>query len=1189
MKEKITQLSKEIFEYELPKIILSEEKIEFEVESGKEYRGSITIKNNKNAVMKGLSYSSLHSLHIETPSFAGKENEIAYTFSAEEFEEKQDITGNIIIVSSCGEITVPFAAHIIPPYVETKIGKINDLFHFANLAKIDWTEAVHLFKAKEFEKIFLHRDTENKVLYRSLMKGISTSQALEEFLIANNKKPRIQFDVDKKEKKYKVTTETVADKIILTKNHWGYMEIRVSTDNAFIIPDHKIVWGDNFIGNNFILDIVLNPAKMRHGINKGKIILQTISQIVEVEIEAECIKESVKADPDRKKKKELSACLVNNYLKFRSNHITVGEYVEKTEQVLQELEKIEYTKSLELFKIHSFLLGGEEETAKKLLASLDKEKEKLEKEQIDVFCGYMYLKALVLKQESDVEEAVKLISKHYKQEYRKWNILWYLLFLDKRFESNKTAKLRAIREQFDKGCYSPVLYYEVCSLYNESPVMLKELDPFNIQVINMGVKLQCLKEKVIDIFADLAGKQKKFHQLIFKNLVELYHQWEKNEILSSICSMLIKGEKIGKDYIKWYQLGIEKKLKITELHEYYMYSLEEDTGELLPMEIYLYFKHGNLLPEKKKALLFVNIIHCRNEYPRIYAEYQEQIVEFVKSQLALHKIDSQLAFLYCDCLLLKLFTQEEEKQLPYVMFIHKMTCRNTKLIGIYIVHKECREECYVAIENREALIPMFTENAKIFFADANGNRYIKNIQEYTLEKLIPFEKYAARCYEAGNRNEMLLLYLFEQAEKYQYDGGKFAAIKYMVDDSKLRNGYQRKYQMSRIRYYYDHYEEEKLESLILDVDLGAMYRSDKIEIMEIGITRGLYEKIFEDIAKFGYMGVDIKKIMRLCTKMLQKNKNVLENMQDETTKRLFCEMCYYVFQKRKYDTYILEYLIDEYVGTTKEMFQIWREAKEKEMPTTHLEERLLSQMLFTESYIPDSARAFISYYKAEGNEVLKKAFLCYSVYKYLMFDRITPKEIFEIIKKELFHEEKVSYMLALLKYYSELQKLSEEQKKLADYYLNQFVEEGKILPFFKRLKNKVELPSEVSDRYFVEYKTNPGHTVKIHYLIENEQNNQEYITETMENIYQGIFVKSFTLFYNEILQYYITEIDGMDVNITESIMVKADADFDVEEDRYNQLNLMLMAQEVQDEKTLLELIDNYIRTDYASKEAFKML
>lgn len=1187
MKEKITQLSKGIFEYELPQIVLSEEKIEFEVESGKEYRGSIVIKNSKNTEMKGLIYSSVHFLHIENTSFVGKENKISYVFFAEKFEEKQNITGAITIVSNCGEVIVPFDVHIITPYIETKIGKIDNLFHFANLAKVDWTEAVRLFKSKEFEKIFLCRDTENKVLYRSLIKGISTSQALEEFLIAIHKKPRIQFSVDKTEKKYKLAAEAIADKIVLTKNHWGHVEIRVSTDSEFIIPDHKIIWGDNFIGNNFVLDIVLNPAKMCHGVNKGKVILQTISQIVEVEIEAECSKESIKIDTDKRKKKELSISLVENYLKFRSNHITVEDYVEETEKVLQDLEKIEYTKNLELFKIHSFLIQGEEEKAKELLVSFDDEKEKLENEQIDVFCGYMYLKALVSKKESDVDEAVRMISKHYKQEYRKWNILWYLLFLDKRFESNKTAKLRAIREQFEKGCHSPVLYYEVCSIYNESPTMLKELDSFSIQVINMGIRLQCLTEKVTDIFVNLAGKQKKFNRLIFKNLIELYHQYEKNEILSSICIMLIKGEKTGEKYIQWYQLGIEKKLKITELHEYYMYSLENDKGELLPLEIYLYFKHGNLLPEKKKALLFVNIIRYREEYPRIYAEYQSQIVEFAKAQLALHRIDSKLAFLYRDCLALELFTEEEKKHLPYVMFIHKIVCKNPKLTGVYIVHKECKEEQYIAIENGEALLPLFTENVKLFFSDINGNRYIKNIQEYTLEKLIPFEKYAADCYELENRNEMLLLYLLEQVEKYQYGGEKFATVKYMIDDSKLRDGYRRKYQMSRIRYYYEHYEEEKLEEMILNMDLSTMYRSDRVEIMEIGITRGLYVKVFEDIVKFGYLGIDVKKIMRLCSKILRKNE--LEIMADADSVELLHEMCYYVFKKCKYDDYILEYLVDEYIGTTKEMFQIWCRAREKQIQTTDLEERLLGQMLFAESYISDSAGVFMSYYRAGGNYVLKKAFLCYSAYKYLVFDRVTQKEIFDIIKKELLHEKNEAYMFALLKYYSGLEQLSEEQKKLADYYLNQFVEEGKILSFFKGFKNKIDLPGEVADRYLAEYKTNPKNIVKIHYLIEDEQKNQEFITETMENVYQGIFVKPFTLFYNEILQYYITETDGMDENITESIMVKVDADFDVEEDRYNQLNLMLMAQEVQDEKTLLELIDNYIKTDYASKEAFKML
>ena len=91
MKEKITQLSKGIFEYELPQMILSEEKIEFEVESGKEYRGTLTVKNNKNVEMKGLVYSSTHIFHIENSSFVGRENKISYVFYAKEFEEKQNI------------------------------------------------------------------------------------------------------------------------------------------------------------------------------------------------------------------------------------------------------------------------------------------------------------------------------------------------------------------------------------------------------------------------------------------------------------------------------------------------------------------------------------------------------------------------------------------------------------------------------------------------------------------------------------------------------------------------------------------------------------------------------------------------------------------------------------------------------------------------------------------------------------------------------------------------------------------------------------------------------------------------------------------------------------------------------------------------------------------------------------------
>lgn len=1187
MKEKITQLSKEIFEYELPQIILSEEKLEFEVESGKEYSGRFIIKNNSDTEMKGLLYSSAYFMKLEHNSFVGKENEIVYFFSAKEFEEKQDYEGYITIVSNCGERKLPFIAHVIAPYVDTQIGKIDNLFHFANLAKVDWTEAIHLFKSSDFERIFLYRDTKNKVLYRSLIKGISTSQALEEFLIGINKKPRVNFNVEEQTKKYEITTESIADKIILNKNHWGHIEIRVSTDCDFIIPDHKIIWGDNFIGNSFVLDIVLNPFAMCQGLNKGKIILTTIAQTIEINVEVNCKKERKIDTSEERKKKELSVQLVENYLQFRSHHILTEEYVEKTEKVLEALERIEYTKNLELFKIHCFLIQEEEEKAKQLLLSFEEDKEKLEKEQVDVFCGYMYLKALISKQENDVVDAVKLISKHYKQESRKWNILWYLLFLDKRFESNKTAKLKAIKEQFENGCHSPVLYYEVCAVYNEVPALLKELDFMTIQAINMGLKLKCLSWQVAAQYAYLAGKEKKFNQLIFNNLVKLYDQYRTKDVLAGICSMLIKGEKIGEKYFGWYQLGVEEQLRITELHEYYMYSIEEDYKEVFPSEIYSYFTYSNMLPEKKKALLFVNIIKHKKEQPHIYDAYKKQIIEFAKRQLALHKIDFNLAFLYKEFFLPEEITEEEEIHLPFIMFMHKLKCTNRKLKGAYVVHKECREEQYISIEDGEALFPVFTENAELFFVDSNGNRYIKNIQEYTLEKLMPFEEYAVKCYEVGKKNEMLLLYLLEQVERYQNRDEKLVSIKYMVDDKKLRNGYQRKYKMNLLRYYYDNYDEEKLEALIRKMDLSEMRRSDRIEIIEISILCGLYDRVLEYIFEFGYKDIEIKKLMRFCSKVLQGNQ--LEIISEEKQLELIREMCYHIFHEQKYDEYILKYLVNEYIGTTKEMFEIWQKAKEKKMNTVELEERLLGQMLFAESYVSDSAGVFISYYRKGSNHVLKRAFLCYSAYKYLLYERVTKPEIFEIMKKELLHEKNEAYTLALLKYYSGITQLSEEQKKLVDYYLNQFIEDGKVFAFFKGFKNKMYLPGEITDQYFVEYITNPGHTVKIHYLIEDEEKNQEYITETMENVYHGIFVKTFTLFYNEILQYYITETDGVEENITESIMVKVDVDFDAEEDRYNQLNLMLMAQEMQDEKTLLELMDHYIKTDYGAKEVFKML
>ena len=131
----------------------------------------------------------------------------------------------------------------------------------------------------------------------------------------------------------------------------------------------------------------------------------------------------------------------------------------------------------------------------------------------------------------------------------------------------------------------------------------------------------------------------------------------------------------------------------------------------------------------------------------------------------------------------------------------------------------------------------------------------------------------------------------------------------------------------------------------------------------------------------------------------------------------------------------------------------------------------------------------------------------------------------------------------------------------------------------------------IENRCFIEYKTNPKHQIKIHYFIEDEEMGEGFSVEEMKNLYEGIYVKNFTLFQNETLQYYIEEIpmDGEPI-ITESITVHGDELFrEEEEDEFSLINMMLIAREMKDEKTLFDLLENYAKNEYAMQHAFKQL
>lgn len=1194
MKEKITQLSRERFEYELPQIICSEEKLEIEVETGRIVKGTFTIKNAEDRYMKGLLYSSSHLLRLTENSFVGTEAVIEYTFYAEDIRAKNKINGVISIVSSCGEKELPFEITVTEKCIEASFGEVRDLFHYANLARINWPQAVSIFKTSDFPEIFLKKDVEKLNLYNGLVKSGKYNQALEEFLVCIQKKDPIKLSLSKEEASYQVKKEEISDSFFIKKNTWGYLNATITSNQEFLQVEQGKISTAEFIGDSCEVTYTIHNEKLRPGKNYAKIIVETINQKMEYIVEVEKVVKHIQRDYDEKKIKKCEITLVNNYINFRSNRIAVSDYIQEMQNVLTKLEgmlavkrnlgELGYSRRIDLYKMHLKMVAGDNTGAKEILDSLEKEEHILKKNTLVDYCGYLYLKVLYTRKDSDLQYALREIRDCYKQNKKEWALLWFLLFLDEKYEQESKEKLAAVEEQFAAGCTSPVLYYEVCNSINQDPTLLIELTPCVIQAIHMGIKMWLFSETVAIQYAYIAERMKMYNGLVLSDLVAFYGKYKNKEVLTAICSILIKADRSDKSCFAWYEMGIQEQLRLTQLYEYYIYSIDENYSGLLPQEIYLYFSYNTNLLEDKKAFLFANIVKHKEELIDIYPVYIEQMRSYMLNQLQKHKIDYHLAVLYRAFLPEMGMSSSIAQDLPCVLFKQRIICKNPHMAGVVVLHKESDQEEYATFDkDGSAYVDIFTEKATVLIVDETGKRYEKSVS-WKKEKLLKRNMLAEKCFAYNPSNRMLCMYIYERIEYYHKRDIPITKLQKYMDTAWMKPEYGKKWIMNLIQNYYDNYEGEALEALLLEIDLHGMSSSDRNLIIEYCIIRGLYDLAYKQIKEYSFEGITVKRLRAVCSKMIKK-------IGMDTEDVLLANMSFYVFRAGKYDEIILKYLVQHYLGTTKDMCLVWKEAKEYDLETIALEERLLGQILFAESYVQNAMAVFISFYKAGKNRTLIKAFVSYYCYKYLVRDRVVDEQFFEIVKKELLVEENKTELYALLKFYSTFTEWNTEQEIFIQASVERLIREGIIFPFFKAFTKKMKFPGGIEHMNFVEYKTNPANKVILHYFVEDEEMGEGFSQEEMQNMYEGIFVAHFMLFENETLQYYIEEENGKDMPvITESIAIKGEEKTNVEdEDTFGQINMMLVAREMKDEKTLLTLIKNYEKHQYILRNGFKML
>ena len=548
MKAIVEHYAKGEFQVDRPEVAISEKFLKLNIESGTLYEGVFTVNSTNDHVIKAMVYDSRYMLRFNQHTFIAKNFDVGFTFDATCLEAGKNYKGHISVITDGGEFKILYDIDITTPYVKYGDQKIDDLFKFATLAESNWAEAARVFVRDDFKRTFINRDPVIKQIYNSLMESQSVNQALEEFLIYVHKKRALTLSVSKAKINLEFPEELSKISINISKNTWGYSSSTVRSTEDFIIPARKVITSADFYGNLYALDVLISPENIPDGVTSGRIIIENVYQTIEIEINlSKPTEKEIKVSKPGSKThliKSNQVRLITTYMDYRMGRIQLREYISTTLFAFNNLAR--YVPEEDLYRLgtmHMNIMQGETEKVEQefLRIEADVDNSGMNNKQS---CYYAYLKAMVGKDRRATEQAKELIRRSYLTEDDKIFYFWLLLFVDDTYNNDQTALYREVKNLYEQGYNSPLMYMELCEVLNNNPLLLKHITDLEVTTIRWGLRHQYLSDEVIEAFIQLAASFRQFDAKIFEIMDSIYSKKKSDEVLSSICSMLISAGKL---------------------------------------------------------------------------------------------------------------------------------------------------------------------------------------------------------------------------------------------------------------------------------------------------------------------------------------------------------------------------------------------------------------------------------------------------------------------------------------------------------------------------------------------------------------------------------------------------------------------------------------------------------------------
>ena len=1161
MKEEISTI-KQINSEATPIVSLSVTNLDIEVEEGKVYKDSFFIESENKVPIEGYVCTTSDKVETEAERLEGTRQEIPFYFKGKLATAGNTFEGDIVLITNGGEYNIPYCVKVIHKFVESSGGRISTMEEFVQIYENNRKEAVDIFFLPNFEEVFLQGKPEQKELYHSLMKSRSKSLILEEFLTAAGYKNTSFLDVSQDKLVLEEEDSSAQLELLLTQP--GYVEGSIYSEKGQIQISRERFSSDDFTDGK----LLFNVEKKQNLLNGSDIIhIDTVRQDIEISVEWWAKQTALTKEKEKKlylKKKR--AQLMHNYLYFRTGSIAFEDFAEDSGHVLEELSRYTEDNEWKLYRMHFFLMEERKEEGKELLELLETISQRDEFTPLEANY-FLYLKAMYYRTPEAISKAVSTIREFYELSEYKAEALWMLIYLDREYVYNKRLQYDTIRQLFEEGNNSSLLYFEACDILNENPNYMEELGKFEISIFRWGVRYGYISLSLSYQFARLALKAKYYNKSIYYIAEKLYGVEPDEQFLQVICSLLIKGNRTGKEYHEYFRLAVEANLKIIGLNEFFIRSMDFETYDLIPQRVLIYFTYSNSLDYLEKAYLYSNVLRNKEKYEEVYGAYYSKMLPFIEEQLLKGRINEHLAYLYT-CFQKEVLEKPDNwKAVCDILFYHKLICTNPHIIGVYVSCPELGTEKYYPLSGGTGGVEIYNDRAVLYFVDNNEQRYVKDIN-YQLREFLSPQQFEEEWIRRNLSNRKILLMESGKIEE-NIKEQTLPVLQRIVFNDDFTRWMQVEAVEKMLVYYENHQDKRNLARWLGKIDYSNISTEFRKTLMDYYMEVGMMEDAFFGIELYGCDIMGAAKILRLASF----GALCYQGKDDEAT----LSLAYAAFIRKKCNKDTLIYLMKHFKGETAALLEIWERSKRFGLETAAFERRILEQVMFTGNDTEGVFPVFESFYATDEGDELIDRYLEYASMKELESSMELNDFMHMAIGQEIVNGrmENRHSRIHFLYYFAGREDWYDTIKDTAVYIINGFLQEEFYLPVYQAYSQWITFPIHYQEMTFLTYHGRAGSNVILRYQIDGEEYSLRELH--LEEVLPGMYVCHMNFFQKDHVKYRL-ESDGSPVDEGTGLEFETFEYGDGEESRFFTLNHL-----DSEESSLPEVKDCLLKTFFADQ------